>query len=185
GARAMATGTATKMVSEARGLTQGLEGVWRRGGGRWRGVAGRVDPPPLRRSARVRRAQRGGLLLQSFGAFAGPIVLAVGGRLGDVRRQAQRGLGPTDIRQCGPIGPGGASAGASSSASAFAAYSLAMMMSRLDTSPSEEINERRRQMSACRRKYAALGMAARPQVFSATPEPRCGSRRTALEVVLF
>src|SRR5262249_60781327 len=59
-----------------------------------------------------------------------------------------------------------------------------MMMSRLDTSSSDEINERRRQMSACRRKYAALGMAGRPQVFSATPKPRYGSRRTALKVAL-
>src|SRR5262245_56310915 len=50
-------------------------------------------------------------------------------------------------------------------ASAFTAYSLAMMIRRLDTSSSDAINERRRQMSACRRKYAALGMAGRPQIF--------------------
>src|SRR5262249_17121157 len=72
---------------------------------------------------------------------------------------------PTSGKRARSAAGGGPASASVASTPAVAAYSLAMMMSRLETSSSEEINERRRQMSACRRKYAALGMAGRPQVF--------------------
>jgi hypothetical protein len=43
--------------------------------------------------------------------------------------------------------------------SALAAYSWAMTINRFDTSSSDETRERRRQMSACRRKYVACDIA--------------------------
>src|SRR6266480_785964 len=57
---------------------------------------------------------------------------------------------------------------------ALALYSRDMAMKRLATCSSEVTSERRRQISACRRKYAELGIAELPQ--------RQPQRRTSLLV---
>src|SRR5262249_62312855 len=72
-----------------------------------RGAAGRYTPPPLRRSARARRAKTRRASLSELWGVSGPILLGLGGRLGGIRRQAQRRVVFSDVRQTRPIGGGG------------------------------------------------------------------------------